>query len=100
MELRSTVTLLISKLTYRYIRYDGSQGQCSSIAAMPFSGTLGRGQFGLRMLNDKKKIGKRKKKEWRREKGEGRMENEEWGMGAPSFSILQFVIRKLFPATN
>ena len=81
MELRSTVTLLISKLTYRYIRYDGSQGQCSSIAAMPFSGTFGRGQFGLRVLNDKKKIGIREKKEWR-------MENGEWGMGNGGAIIL------------
>jgi len=50
---------------------------------MPFSGTLGRGQFGLRMLNDKKKIEKRKKKEWRRENGE-------WGRHHSLFSNLLF----------
>jgi hypothetical protein len=40
---------------------------------MPLSGTLGGGQFELRMFNDRKKFEKKKKKN-----GEGRMENGEF----------------------
>jgi hypothetical protein len=70
--LRSTAALLISKLTHRYERIDGSQGQCSSIAAIP-KWHLGEEQFELRMFNDRKKFEKKKKK--KKKNGEWRMEN-------------------------